>query len=215
MFLATALSMAMFAALLAPAALAAPGKTSSDHALNQNVDYLAQDSAAELDLDFPVLVPPYVPGPFGGEPSVGAGGGSYSLYWMNTGGAPTFLLVSGVVGGALPAGSPADLNNELSVNATVQGNAAINDVTDTYDAVWWIAGGVLYSVESRNMPMGSLSLASSLIPFVAPQAQEPDVQAPVEELPPDAGGGILETPTDVPDLPDEATDPGVDGGEEP
>lgn len=202
-------------ALLQSAAFAAPGETSGDHTLNQNVDYLAPEIAARLDLDFPVLVPSYVPGPFGGEPAVDAGDGYYSLYWMNTGGAPTLLQITGSVGGSLPAGSLNDLNNQLSVNATVQGQEAIQDLTPNYDAVYWVANGVLYKVESQNMPMGSLSLATSLIPFVAPQAQEPDVQAPVEELRPDAGGGILETPTDVPGLPDEATDPGVDGGEEP
>lgn len=204
------LLMAVLPALLGDDAVAAPGVTSADHALNQNVSYLSPENAAGLNLDFPVLVPSDVPAPFSGEPAVDAGDGSYSLYWIVTGGAPTFLQVTGTVGGALPAGSPADLNNELSVNASVGGNDAINDVTDTYDAVWWVSGGVLYSVESRNMSTDSLSLANSLIQYVGPEAPEP-----VEDLPPDAGGGILETPTNPPDLPDEGTDPDVDGDVEP
>lgn len=201
------LLLATFAAVLGTSVLAAPGVPSGDQPLNQIVDYLSPESAATLDLDFPVLVPSSVPGPFGGEPSVSGGGGSYSLYWMIAGGAPTLLQITGTEGGSLPAGSINDLNNELSVNATVRGQEAIQDLTSNYDAVYWVANGVLYKVESQNMPMGSLSLANSLVAFVAPQAQAPDVDEPVEELPPDAGGGILETPTDEPDLPDEAVEP--------
>lgn len=190
--------------------VAAPGGSANDQPLYQNVSYLAPIDVDALNLDFPVLVPSFVPGPFGGEPAVSSGGGSYSLYWMNSGVPPTFLQVSGVVGGALPAGSPADLNNELSINTTVQGNPAIRDITDQYDAVWWISGGVLYSVESLNMESDSLSLANSLIVYAAPESQ-----APVEELPPDAGGGVLETPTEEPDLPADNTDSAVDGTDEP
>lgn len=190
--------------------VAAPGWRRSDQALHQSVAYLSPDDVAALGLDFQVLVPSFVPGPFGGEPAVSADGGSYSLYWMNPGVPPTFLQVSGVVGGALPAGSPADLNNELSINATVQGSPAIQDVTARYDAVWWVSGGVLYSVESLNMETDSLSLANSLVPYAAP-----DSQPPVEELPPDAGGGVLEPPTDVADQPAEGTEPAVDGTDQP
>lgn len=205
-----ALLVAIGVALLGSAAHASPGEPSSNHALNQNVDYLVPDDAAELVLDFPVLVPSYVPVPFAGAPAVSGDGGSYSLYWMNTGGPATFLQVTGSVGGALPAGSPYDLNNELTINASVQGNDAIHDVTPAYDAVWWISGGVLYAVESLNMETDSLNLANSLVPYVGPESQ-----APVEELPPDAGGGVLETPADVPELPVEATDPAVDDDVEP
>ena len=46
-----------------------------------------------------------------------------------------------------------------------------HDVTPIYDAVWWIQGGVLYSVQSRNMTgSDSLSLANSLVAFVPPAA---------------------------------------------
>lgn len=185
---------------------AAPGTTGSDRDLYQNVGYLGPDNAAQLTQDFVVLVPSDVPAPFGGEPAVSAGPGFYSLYWMNEGGAPTFLQVTGAVGGTLPAGSKNDLNNELSINATVRGNEAIQDLTVNYDAVYWIADGVLYTVESQNMPGGSLGLAESLIQYVGPETE-----TPVEELPPDAGGGILETPTIAPDLPDGSTDSGAEG----
>jgi len=188
------------------AALAAPGYDTAGAPLAtaQNVDYLGPETAASLDLGFPVLVPSWVPGPFGGTPAVNSGGGYYSLYWMNAGGEPTFLQVTGQVGGALPAGSPYDLNNQLFINASVQGYGAIHDVTPAYDAVWWIAGGVLYKVESRNSSTDSLTLANSLIPLVPPAAPEPEpeptsppVSEPEPELPDqggDLGGGTTSPP---------------------
>jgi len=160
---------------------AAPGMTTTMQTSMQNVDYLGVDSASQLDLGFTVLVPSNVPSPFAGEPAIDAGGGYYSLYWMVTGGPPTFLQVTGEVGGSLPAGSPYDLNNQLSVNASVQGYEAIHDVTPAYDTVWWIAGGVAYKVESLNMTgADSLGLANSLIGLVPP---EPAPEAPVSEEP--------------------------------
>ena len=170
------------------ASLAAPSSPLTDNgaAAAQNVDYIGADQGAALDLDFPVLVPGWVPAPFGGGPSIDAGGGYYSLYWMIGGGDPTFLQVTGQVGGGLPAGSPYDLNVQLFINASVQGYGAIHDVTPAYDAVWWIAGGVLYKVESRNSGTDSLTLANSLIAFIPPAAQEPEPEPtspPVETEP--------------------------------
>jgi hypothetical protein len=171
----------------------------------QNVDWISGDQASQLDLGFTVLVPSWVPAPFGGSPSVQASGGYYSLYWMNGGGAPTFLQITGEVGGALPAGSPADLNNQLSINASVQGYDAIHDVTAIYDNVWWIAGGVLYTVSANNMTgTDSLSLANSLIAFQPPAAPEPEPTSPPEPTPtpvaaPDSGGqdsGSVDSPVD-------------------
>ncbi len=176
---------------------AAPDTQSGSQSLYQNVDYLGADAAARLNIDFPVLVPSYVPGPFSGEPAVEASGGYYSLYWMVTGGEPTLLQVTGTVGGSLPAGSKYDLNVQLSINAEVHGNPAISDVTPYYDAVYWISGGVLYTVESRNMETDSLSLANSLVTYVGPEAPEPETEEPAEELPQDAGGGVVELPTEV------------------
>lgn len=154
--------------------MASPGATFSPAWAAQNVDYISTDAGYALDLGFPVLVPSWVPSPFGGPPSIDAGGGYYGLYWMNVGGEPTFLHITGQVGGGLPAGSPYDLNNELFINANVMGYDAIRDVTPAYDAVWWIMGGVLYKVESRNSGTDSLSLANSLITFVPPTYYEPE-----------------------------------------
>lgn len=139
----------------------------------QNVDWMTSDQAAALDLSFDVMVPVGIPTPFEGSPAIGGSGGYYSLYWVNYGGAPTYLQIEGLVGGSLPAGSPADLNKQLFVNASVQGYEAIHDVTSIYDNVWWIAGGVLYTVSSNNMTgTDSLSLANSLIALQQPVQQE-------------------------------------------
>lgn len=143
---------------------AGPGATQSVGVRAQNVDWLGGDAAASLNLGFTVLVPSWVPAPFGGAPSISTAGGYYSLYWMNAGGDPTFLQITGQVGGALPAGSPYDLNNQLFVNASVNGYEAIHDVTPIYDQVWWIQDGVLYNVNSKNLAdTDSLSLANSLM----------------------------------------------------
>jgi len=180
------LAVALAALLTAPAATFAVPQSpphGADATTAQNVDYIGAETGAALALDFPVLVPGWVPAPFGGPPSIDAGGGYYSLYWMNGAAEPTFLQVSGQVGGALPAGSPYDLNVQLFVNASVQGYGAIHDVTPIYDAVWWIADGVLYSVESRNSGTDSLTLANSLIAFVPPAPAEPEPEPPVEPDP--------------------------------
>lgn len=186
----------------------------------QNVDWMSADQAAALDLTFPVMVPGSVPAPFSGSPSISGGGGYYSLYWVNYGGPPTFLQITGDVGGSLPAGSPADLNEQLSINASVQGSDAIHDMTSIYDNVWWISGDVLYTVSSNNMTgTDSLSLANSLIALQAPVAEEPEPPAeepasePAEEEEPqaaepesDPGASVEEAEPN--DLADE-----VDGGE--
>ena len=172
----------------------------------QNVDWMNADQAATLDLSFNVMVPNGIPAPFAGSPSMSASSGYYSLYWVNYGGAPTFLQITGEVGGSLPAGSPADLNQQLSINASVQGYEAIHDVTSIYDNVWWIAGGVLYTVSSNNMQStDSLSLADSLIALQPPVQQElvpvvtptPRPPAPTTAPQPEgqvdsgAGGGVV------------------------
>lgn len=179
-------------------AAAAPGTSDQSESSMQNVDYLGTETAGRLGLDFSVLVPPFVPAPFGGEPDVRTGGGSYSLYWMISADTPTFLYVTGDVGGSLPAGSQDDFNNELTINAEVQGFDAVHDVTSTYDSVWWIANGVLYSVQSRNLSgTDTLSVANSLIALVPPppatedepNEPEPDVTAePADPIDPSLPG---------------------------
>ena len=170
-------------------------------AVAQNVDWMSSEQAAQLDLGFTVLVPSWVPAPFGGSPAIDGSGGYYSLYWMNGGGAPTFLQITGEVGGSLPAGSPADLNNQLFINASVQGYDAIHDVTSIYDNVWWIAGGVLYTVSSNNMTgADSLSLANSLIALEAPE-YVPPTEEPTEvatEEPTEAATEVATEPATQP-----------------
>src|SRR4051812_11978565 len=75
--------LALALAFLAPVAEAAPGpgqsQTISD---NQLPDWLSPESAARLGVGIDVLIPSYVPAPFGGEPEVQASDGYYSLYWL-------------------------------------------------------------------------------------------------------------------------------------
>lgn len=178
----------------------------------QNVDWMSADQAAQLDLGFTVLAPSWVPAPFGGSPSIQASGGYYSLYWMNGGGAPTFLQITGEVGGSLPAGSPADLNNQLFINATVQGYDAIHDVTSIYDNVWWIAGGVLYMVSSNNMTgVDSLTLANSLIALEVPE-YVPPTEEPTEVATEEATEIATEVPTEAPT--ESATEPPTEAAAE-
>jgi hypothetical protein len=169
-----------FAASYRPALGAAPALPVSNGELRaQNVGWLSSEAVAEFaGVQFSVLVPTAVPAPFGGEPAIDASSGAYSLYWMIPGGEPTFLHIEGIAGGALPEGSPNDLNIPLEINADVGGSPAIHDVTEIYDNVWWKAGGVLYSISGRNSSADSLSLANALIPLVVP---EPVEEEPVEE----------------------------------
>jgi hypothetical protein len=159
----------------------------------QNVDWMSPETAASLDIGMNVMVPTWIPAPFSGvAPSVTAAGGYYQLYWMVPGGAPTFLYIEGTVGGSLPAGSPADLNKQLSVNASVQGWSAIHDIgipagseTPIYDQVWWVANGVLYTVSSNNMTgSDSLSVANSMIVLQSPVAAQPDPPTEAPYVPP-------------------------------
>jgi hypothetical protein len=180
--------------------LATPGEpVPSGVAAAQNVDWMSAESARSLDLGFSVLVPSSIPAPFSSGPSISASGGYYSLYWGPSG--RTFAQVTGVVGGSLPAGSPADLNNELSINASVRGYDAINDITAISDALWWIEGGVLYKVETKETSVTSIDLANSLVTLVPPEPEPEPTEEPTEapeetpepEETPDSGS--TETPT--------------------
>ncbi|HVL24953.1 MAG TPA: hypothetical protein VM450_12775 [Thermomicrobiales bacterium] len=198
-----------------PAILAAPVPQSpASFAVAQNVDWLSADQAALLSVGIDVLVPSWVPAPFDSvSPSISASDGYYELYWMVSGSSPTFLQVTGTAGGALPAGSPADLNKELGINDSVQGWPAIHDIgvpagsgTPIYDQVWWQANGVLYSVSSLNMTgSDTMSLANSLVSLQVPSApaQEPAPAQPVEiptipsEATGDNGPAVDEVPASV------------------
>jgi hypothetical protein len=157
-----ALLLSVQGAVAAPAPPAVTGPSSANAP-----DWLSADSAAQLDLGFPVLVPDYVPGPFGGEPSITAYDGYYSLYWLVPGTPPTYLQITGEVGGSIPDFSYYDRNNQLFVNASVRGYDAYHDLTPVYDRVYWQEGDVVYTVDSLNLSdTDSLSLANSLSPLV-------------------------------------------------
>ncbi len=154
--------------------------------------WMSPEYAARLDLGFSVLAPGVVPAPFAGEPSVYAAGGYYSLYWVIYGGPPTFLEVTGEIGGDIPDGSAYDLNVPLVVNASVQGYPAFHDVTPIYDTVWWQAGDTVYKVSAQGLTgTDSLSLANSLA-LMAPPESSGDGAG-------DAGPGETDPETEAPD----------------
>lgn len=188
-------------AMISPVVAAPAHDATGIRASAQNVDWMSTDTALSLDVGMDVLVPTWIPEPFAGyAPSISAGGGYYQVYWMIPGGAPTFLYIEGVAGGSLPAGSPADLNKPLTVNASVQGWEAIHDIgipaggsTPIYDQVWWVANGVLYTVSSNNMTgYDSLSLANSLVSLQAP-APAP-VEVPTEPIVVPTDPPVIEEP---------------------
>lgn len=169
----------------------------------QSVSWLGPDSTSYLTSSgIPVMVPSWLPGPVAGSsPEIYAGGGSYSIYFYGAGN--TFLYITGVAGAGFPGGSEANLNVELTVNASVQGYPAIHDLgipegsdTPIYDKVMWIAGGVLYTVSGNGLDSDSLSLANSSVVLQAPApvptdppvVEEPPTSAPVTEPPSESPG---------------------------
>lgn len=162
----------------------------------QSVSWLGPDSTSYLasSAGIPVWVPSWLPGPVAGTaPEIYAGGGRYSIYFYGSGG--SFLYITGVAGAGFPGGSEANLNVELTVNASVAGYPAIQDIgipegsdTQIYDKVMWIAGGVLYTVNGNGLDSGSMSLANSSVVLQAPAAPAPTAppvyQEPVVEQPP-------------------------------
>lgn len=186
----------------APGVVAAPTITAPTMASpQQSVDWMSSDTASYLgSIGMDVMVPSWIPSPFTGvPPDVYAGDGSYSLYWMAPGSPPTFLHITGVVGGGFPDGSKADLNVPLSINESVQGWPAIRDIgipagssTPIYDQVWWIVDGVRYSIESNNIGTDSLTLANSMLFLDVPVYEEPAAPPPVVEEP------AWEDPTSAP-----------------
>lgn len=168
----------------------------------QGVSWLSDSSVSYLTSSgIPVMVPSWLPGSISGvAPEIYAGGGSYSIYFYGSGG--SFLYITGVAGGGFPAGSEANLNVQLSVNASVMGYPAIQDIgipegstTQIYDKVMWIADGVLYTVNGNGTGTSSLSLANSSSVLYAPAP--PVVEPPVETAPPSSSnsGGSSNTGT--------------------
>lgn len=169
----------------------------------QSVSWLGPDSTSYLTSSsgIPVWVPSWLPGPVAGTtPEIYASSGSYSIYFYS---GSSFLYITGVAGGGFPAGSEADLNVQLSVNASVAGYPAIQDIgipagsnTPIYDKVMWIAGGVLYTVNGNGLDSGSMALANSSVvlqppaaPTNPPVVQEPVYEEPVVQQPVSESGG--------------------------
>jgi hypothetical protein len=136
-------------------------------------DWMPPQTAAQLDVGIDVLVPLSIPAPFSGVPQVSASSGYYSLYWFVGGGAPTLLQIIGTAGGEIPAYSKYDRNVQLTANASVNGATAYRDLTPIYDLVYWKLGNVVYSVESQNSSVDSLTIASGLAVLAVPAGSGP------------------------------------------
>ncbi len=183
--------------LLSHRAEAAPGSGAPAVALGSQLpEWLSPETAARLAVGIDVLIPSYVPAPFGGEPEVQASEGYYSLYWLIPGAPPTYLRVTGTAGGEIPAFSYYDRNVQLEQNDSVMGYAAWHDVTPIYDLVYWQVGNVVYTVESHNMTGDTtMGIANSLISLVVPEsggegAEEPPVDGQSPTVEPDDGVSV-------------------------
>jgi hypothetical protein len=126
------------------------------------------------------------------------------MYWVIAGAPPTYLLVIG--GDSIPDYSKYDRNVPLTQNDSVMGYPAWHDQTPDYDLVYFIMGGVVYSVESNNLSgdttMGiANSLASVDIFIPEPTPTEVPVDVPTEE-PTDTPTDDGSTGTDVDPTPD-------------
>ncbi len=161
----------------------------------QSVSWLGPDSTSYLTSasGIPVWVPSWLPSPVAGmSPEIYAGGGSYSIYFYSGG---SFLYITGVAGAGFPGGSEANLNVELTVNASVAGYPAIHDLgipegseTPIYDKVMWIADGVLYTVNGNGLDSGSMALANSSVVLQPPAAPAPTSPPAVQQPPVETGG---------------------------
>jgi len=166
---------AVLAAARPGAVLAAPEPRITPQAVAHQTlpDWMPPETAAQLDIGIDVLVPLSIPAPFSGVPQVSASSGYYSLYWFVGGGAPTLLQITGTAGGEIPAYSKYDRNVELTANASVNGTTAYRDLTPIYDLVYWKVGNVVYSVESQNSSVDSLTIANGLTVLAVPASSSP------------------------------------------
>jgi hypothetical protein len=159
-----------------PGAITAAPARSIDRAPASNQvlpDWMPSESADQLAVGIDVLVPVTVPAPFSGVPQISASSGYYSLYWFAGGGEPTLLQITGTAGGEIPAYSKYDRNVELVPNASVNGATAYHDVTPIYDLIYWQVGNVVYSVESQNSSVDSLTVANGLVVLAVPASANP------------------------------------------
>ena len=166
---------------------------SSLQSSKQTPDWITPDVQSQLaGSNMPVLAPSSIPGPFGSLPSVSASDGYYQLYWLIPGTPATYLLVTGTVGGSIPAYSEYDRNVELTQNDTVLGTPAYHDLTPIYDRIYFAIGGVAYMVDSNNIGDSSSGIANSMS-----YVDLPAPEAPVETPPPDTGTGETDTGGDT------------------
>ena len=189
-----------FGAMLAADGWAAPvAPDQQSRVAYQSIpDWMPAETASNFDIGIDVLVPFSLPAPFSGMPQYSASDGYYSLYWYVGGGSPTLLQVIGQAGGSIPDYSKYDRNVELTANATVQGVTAYSDVTPVYDLVYWEVGGVVYSVESQNSSLDSITLANSLGVLSVPDTsvpEEPDSPSASISSPDQIAGGDTGTVT--------------------
>jgi hypothetical protein len=197
--------------IVAPAAASPVSVVEHAEPTLQSPGWMTQDILDRLTVvGASVLAPSYLPSAVPFLPSVDAYSGYYSFYWLVPGSPPTFLHVTGTVGGGIPAYSKYDRNVQLVQNATVLGYPAWQDLTPIYDLVYFQIGSVVYSVESNNIGEGSLAIANALtfvdVPVYVP---EPEPQTPVDT----GGGSTSETPpvdASQPDVADVvAADPAI------
>lgn len=179
--------LAVALSIIAPAAEAAPGAVPPQAVTaNQLPDWLSSETAARLAVGIDVLVPSYVPAPFGGEPEIQASDGYYSLYWLIPGAPPTYLRITGTAGGEIPAFSYYDRNVQLEQNDSVMGYPAWHDDTPIYDLVYWQVGNVVYTVESHNLSGDTtMGIANSLISLVIPDAGGETSEPPADDSNPE------------------------------
>ncbi len=171
-------------------------------AANQTPGWMTQDIIDRLTaVGSDVLAPSYLPAAVPFLPSVDAWYGYYSFYWLVPGTPPTYLQVTGTVGGGIPAYSKYDRNVQLTQNATVLGYPAWHDLTPIYDLVYFQVGSIVFTVEGNNLGESSLSIANAMtwvdIPVYQP---EPQPQQPADNTGGDDGGAVFTEPTTQPDI---------------
>ena len=169
---------------------------------NQTPGWMTQDIVNRLTaVGSDVLAPSYLPAAVPFLPSVDAYSGYYSFYWLVPGTPPTYLQVTGTVGGGIPAYSKYDRNVQLTQNASVLGYPAWHDLTPIYDLVYFQIGSIVFTVESNNLGESSLSIANSMtwvdIPVYEP---EPETNTPVDTSGGSSGGSTTVPVSTEPDI---------------
>lgn len=187
-----------FAILLTIVPIASAALPGAEHPAtdrrNQTPGWMTPDIVNRLaNVGAPVLAPSYLPGAVSFLPSVDAYSGYYSFYWLVPGTPPTYLHITGTVGGSIPAYSKYDRNVPLTQNAFVLGTPAYHDLTPIYDLVYFAIGGVVYSVESNNIADTSLGIANSLA-YVDLPVWEPDPPVQEPSTPPGSNDGSVTSP---------------------